>query len=50
MTFEPLRVALPGKEVWTCYDGAEYVEVGLDAGDGRVVEGALGFANGVFPG
>jgi len=49
MGFEPLRVAGSGHEVCVRDDGGEHGEVGLDAGDGRVLHCAAGFAHHCLP-
>jgi len=47
--FKPLRIAVPGEEVWVCEDGGQKVEIGLYAGDGCVLDGTLSFADNIVP-
>ena len=46
---EPLRIAVPGEEVWVREDGSQKIQVCLDARDGCILNGTTGFADSIIP-
>ena len=47
--FEPLRIAVPGEEIWVCEDGSQEIQVCLDARDGCILKNMTGFADSIVP-